>query len=264
MDQEDTEKAYRWVADVKETRRSAEIAQAFWDDPSFSLIYFLDRPLQIDVSVEKFVDALSEFATFETKGPRGFQRVRPQVVGQVTQKYGSIRRWIDEKLLDDSQNAYGRYSSVLETAQESLEQIRYFNPKDLDDARERVVRAVVQRQGQGPFREQLIDAYDGRCAITGCDAIPALEAAHITPYMEGGLYELTNGLLLRCDIHTLFDLELIAIDPACRTVALTSQLQSTCYGQLEGKKVVSPRNRADAPSDSALRERWSRFKRASV
>ena len=55
------------------------------------------------------------------------------------------------------------------------------------------------------FRDALIGAYAGRCAITGCSVLDILEAAHITPYLGPDTNHVTNGLLLRADLHTLFD-----------------------------------------------------------
>jgi putative restriction endonuclease len=78
---------------------------------------------------------------------------------------------------------------------------------DLDeDMRDWALRCIAARRGQAAFRAALIDAYGGRCSITGCDAVEALEAAHISPYKGDHTNDVTNGLLLRADLHTLFDL----------------------------------------------------------
>jgi putative restriction endonuclease len=49
------------------------------------------------------------------------------------------------------------------------------------------------------------DAYSRRCAITGERTLPALEAGHIKPYAKSGPHDVRNGLLLRSDLHNLFD-----------------------------------------------------------
>jgi putative restriction endonuclease len=64
---------------------------------------------------------------------------------------------------------------------------------------------IRPRLGQGAFRIVVTDNYDRRCAVTGEKTLPALDAAHIRPYAEHGEHEPSNGLLLRRDIHTLFD-----------------------------------------------------------
>lgn len=61
------------------------------------------------------------------------------------------------------------------------------------------------RLGQGAFRVLVTEAYDRRCAITGERTLPVLEAAHIKPYAETGPHLVSNGLLLRSDLHILFD-----------------------------------------------------------
>ena len=64
---------------------------------------------------------------------------------------------------------------------------------------------TLPRLGQGSFRVIVTDAYDRRCAITQEKTLPALDAAHIKPYGEGGEHRVENGILLRSDIHKLFD-----------------------------------------------------------
>jgi predicted restriction endonuclease len=96
-------------------------------------------------------------------------------------------------------------------------------PGDDYDARRRAQRQIMQRRGQPEFRAALICAYGGRCAITRCDAVEALEAAHIRPYRGPASNVVSNGLPLRSDIHTLYDLDLIAINPDTHEVALSPQ-----------------------------------------
>ncbi|WP_353957093.1 HNH endonuclease signature motif containing protein [uncultured Ornithinimicrobium sp.] len=113
-------------------------------------------------------------------------------------------------------------------------------------------RALRVRRGQRRFRASLLQAYGGRCAVTGCDAEATLEAAHITPYGEGGTYETRNGLLLRADIHTLFDLQLVAVDG--RRILLHHELLNTTYErELEGVRLRLPRRATDHPDVEGLR-----------
>jgi predicted restriction endonuclease len=74
------------------------------------------------------------------------------------------------------------------------------------DTRRRVLVAIVCGQWEGVFRRQLLLAYEGRCAVTGCDVEVALEAAPIEPYQGPHSNDIANGLLLRADVHPLFDL----------------------------------------------------------
>jgi hypothetical protein len=121
---------------------------------------------------------------------------------------------------------------------------------------EKVLRAITERKGQAAFRDELFVAYGGRCAITQCDAEPALEAAHILGYAETGSQAISNGLLLRADIHTLFDTGHIRIDPETMTVVLSKTLAATCYQELAGMPLRLPDNTHDRPNRQALRERW--------
>jgi putative restriction endonuclease len=76
-------------------------------------------------------------------------------------------------------------------------------------------QALVRRRlGQGAFRLVVTDAYDRRCAVTGEKTLPVLEAAHIRPVANGGQHRIDNGILLRSDIHRLFDLGYVTISGA--------------------------------------------------
>jgi putative restriction endonuclease len=72
------------------------------------------------------------------------------------------------------------------------------------------------RLGQGAFRVLVTDAYDRRCAVTGEKTLPVLEAAHIKPYALHGPHLVRNGLLLRSDLHKLFDLGYVTVTPELR------------------------------------------------
>ncbi|MBN3811430.1 HNH endonuclease [Paraburkholderia sp. Ac-20347] len=128
-----------------------------------------------------------------------------------------------------------------------------FNPGEIEDARERVTRGIKVRRGQKNFREMLLAAYGGRCAITGCDIRDVLEAAHITPYLGPNTNHVTNGLLLRTDLHTLLDCDLIGIDPATRNVLLAPSLRTSAdYGHLHGKSLRCASPISASPSTQAL------------
>lgn len=87
-------------------------------------------------------------------------------------------------------------------------------PLSSSDSAERygAERVVRPRLGQGTFRYALEQAY-GRCAVTGEHSLPALDAAHIIPYGDGGDHALDNGLLLRADVHRLFDRGYVTVTP---------------------------------------------------
>lgn len=72
---------------------------------------------------------------------------------------------------------------------------------------------VMRRLGQGAFRVLVTDTYGRQCAVTREHTLPVLEAAHIRPVALGGRHDVTNGLLLRSDVHTLFDLGYVTVTP---------------------------------------------------
>jgi putative restriction endonuclease len=90
------------------------------------------------------------------------------------------------------------------------------HPEDLLKVVERRRQEVNVRLGQGAFRILVTDAYDRRCAITGEKTLPVLEAAHIKPIIEEGPHAVQNGLLLRSDMHVLFDTGLLTVTPDYR------------------------------------------------
>ena len=133
-----------------------------------------------------------------------------------------------------------------------------FDPSNVEDVRRRELALIVCRQGQGRFRAELLDAYEGRCAITGYDVAATLEAAHITPYLGDLTNFVANGLLLRADLHTLFDLGLIAVDPSNMTLLVSSSLVGSRYYSLVGTTLRLPAEAAKRPSEVALADHRSR------
>jgi putative restriction endonuclease len=109
---------------------------------------------------------------------------------------------------------------------------------------------IRPRLGQGAFRVLVTDTYNRRCAITHERTLPALEAAHIRPYGDGGEHEARNGLLLRRDIHSLFDAGYVTVTPDLR-FEVSRRIKEEFdngkhYYALHGHKI-------DAPSDVDLR-----------
>ena len=117
------------------------------------------------------------------------------------------------------------------------------DPESVQGQRERALRAIRIRRGQTAFRAKLIEAYDRRCAITGCAVEAVLEAAHIYPYRGSQTNPTSNGLLLRADLHTLFDCGLLAINPETRTVVVANALQASSYGKSQVRRSVYPKTR---------------------
>lgn len=127
------------------------------------------------------------------------------------------------------------------------------------DTRERILQEVVVRRGQQEFREELISVYNSRCAITCTNIKDILEAAHIFPYKGSGTNVIANGILLRSDIHTLFDLDLLGIDEN-DCVVLSKQIKGdSYYSKYEGKKVNFNKYPSKRPSKGLLSKRYNQF-----
>lgn len=104
------------------------------------------------------------------------------------------------------------------------------------------------------FRESVIAAYAGKCAITGCSILAVLEAAHIIPYRGAHTDKMSNGLLLRVDLHRLFDRKLLAIDPETMRVLLAPRIEESEYKKWCGCRLRPPENPKVQPNTEALRK----------
>jgi hypothetical protein len=111
------------------------------------------------------------------------------------------------------------------------------------------------RRGQPKFRKNLLKLYGGRCAVSGWGPESVLEAAHILLHADSGLNHTDNGILLRADLHSLFDDGLLRIDPTTLTVVLDPALKDTPYWLLNGATLL-PRLDSSKPSREYLRQRW--------
>ncbi|MDG3016737.1 HNH endonuclease [Speluncibacter jeojiensis] len=108
-----------------------------------------------------------------------------------------------------------------------------------DDLRERAKSEIVLRKGQSKFRDSLLAAYGSTCAVTGSTVTAVLEAAHIDRYYGEHTNHVTNGLLLRSDIHTLFDLRQFTIADDM-TILLAPWLRDSEYAYLHGCTIRMP------------------------
>jgi putative restriction endonuclease len=115
---------------------------------------------------------------------------------------------------------------------------------------------VKPRLGQGTFRIAVTDAYGAACAVTSEHSLPALEAGHIRPFSDGGRHEVPNGLLLRSDIHRLYDKGYVGITPDYRFVVSdhlkTEYSNGRSYYPLHGQAIHLPHAMLDRPDVSQL------------
>lgn len=118
-------------------------------------------------------------------------------------------------------------------------------------------RLVQPRLGQGAFRVLVTEAYENRCAVTTEHSLPVLEAAHIRPYADGGAHEVRNGLLLRTDLHRLFDKGYVTVTPDHRldvSPTLRDEWHNgRVYYEYRGAQVHVPPEPAERPDPALLR-----------
>jgi hypothetical protein len=132
---------------------------------------------------------------------------------------------------------------------------RFWSFDDFEDEQRRVEREVKDRQGQPEFRKEMLKIYKNRCAISGCDVPEALQAAHIRPYTGPKSNHPCNGLVLRADLHNLFDQHLLGIDPVSRRVFISPRLMATVYKIFHGKTLMPVQARF-GPHTKCLEERY--------
>src|SRR5712691_4533633 len=125
-----------------------------------------------------------------------------------------------------------------------------------------------ERLGQVRFRTYLMLAYGGKCCVSGCSVGAALEGAHIDPFWGAPSDHPQNGLLLRRDLHALFDADLLAIEPdsglihfAAAALAFQEYRNLHRVARLAAPTYGGPSYK---PSQEALRRRWNAFKNSSA
>jgi putative restriction endonuclease len=116
---------------------------------------------------------------------------------------------------------------------------------------------VFPRLGQGSFRLIVTDSYDRRCAFTNSPVLHVLDAAHIRPYSSGGTNAPSNGLLLRQDMHTLFDRGYMTVTPS-HQIEVSSRIGEEFhngkeYYRLHGEAMRLPESGDRRPSSEFLR-----------
>lgn len=179
--------------------------------------------------------------------------LRDEIVGE-----GNVAQWQARALaraasvLSSTEARRAALARELEAEAVRQEREQPFDPATVEDGWQRGLQEVVSRQGQQSFRLELIRAYGGRCAISGCNVVEVLEAAHISPYRGPETNHVTNGLLLRADLHTLFDLGLLGIDPETTTVVLAERLEQSAYAKFQGRTMAYPTEDRRRPSRASL------------
>ncbi len=148
---------------------------------------------------------------------------------------------------------FGPPASTVEQALADLLRAAGIDVPPTVDERDYAQRLIAVRRGQQAFRQGLLRAFDRTCCISGSRVEATLEAAHIRPYRGTGSHAAGNGLLLRADLHTLFDLRLVTVLPY-GTVRVAPDLQGSEYEEFDERHIRQPVDAGHVPRREALVE----------
>lgn len=188
------------------------------------------------------------------KGYSVTDAVGREVWEQVTERLSRYRRWGHGDAADSAQAAAGGAGMAMDGDAIAAAGHGGDAIAAAGLGREYLTRA---RLGQGAFRVLVTGAYHRRCAITGEKTLPVLEAAHIKPFAESGPNRTSNGLLLRSDLHILFDRGYITVAPDLR-VEVSHRIKEEfdngrLYYPLHGQSLVTlPDSQEDRPGTEFL------------
>lgn len=120
-----------------------------------------------------------------------------------------------------------------------------------------------EREGQHAFRKEILKNYQRQCAITREKTVPVLEAAHIEPYAKSQNHLPSNGLLLKSDIHKLFDEGLVSITPEDLKFHVSSLLEKKYkngkyFYQFEGRAIAVPKRKEFCPDPELLQKHYDK------
>ena len=146
--------------------------------------------------------------------------------------------------------------ALWEAVNDRLSRLPFAGMAEAAQARFGEPHLIRPRLGQGAFRVLVTDVYQRRCVVTQERTLPALEAAHIRPYGDGGGHEASNGLLLRRDIHSLFDAGYVTVTPDLH-FEVSGRIREEFengrhYYALHGHKIVPPAHVEHRPDPVAL------------
>lgn len=244
---------YRYVSSVLFKLHNPTLAKSIWDvDPdgnTWEYMYILSEPKPVNVHV-----GAEPAINYLYNGYRGFTQIKGDRLSRICDDYGDLNSFINAAF----SVAIPKPVAPIELlkAEVEAESTGSFDPESVVDERKKVFAAIVRRRGQPKFRKELLEAYEGKCAVTGCTVESVLEAAHIRSYAGDQTNHVTNGILLRADIHTLFDLGKLKIDEKGQ-IHLSSDLNGSIYQTHSGKKISIPKDSKKAPNTAALKLKFS-------
>ena len=248
---------YHYISSVISKVHSFDLARKIWGtDPkgkTWEYMYILAKPQQLQEPLKITSQPISDYFN---KGYRGFTKISDERIANIHRDYGSLEAFLKQEFSVTLPSTTTEVELELKNTEKEIEESIGFDPTNVVDGRKKVIAEIVRRRGQPKFRKALLDAYGGQCAVTGCDVESVLEAAHIISYMGDETNHISNGLLLRADIHTLFDLDELKID-ANGTIVIGEKLENTVYGQYQGQKIRFPIEPSKSPDKEAMTKKFT-------
>ena len=175
---------------------------------------------------------------------------------------------VSGRRFDRSEPEYQRiWSACLENARQLQNQLGSWTATELErvwaPGSAGTGRVIYPRLGQQTFRLSLVDAYGRACAVTNEHSLPVLDAAHIIPHADGGSLDPRNGLLLRADVHRLFDDGYVTVTPD-HVFKVSERLREDynngrIYYELHGRRIRVPDNPALQPARDNLALHGERY-----
>jgi HNH endonuclease len=242
---------FRYYAKVLGRYQNERAASAIWgtdraEAKMREYLFFLSEPVPLNLPCAELGDYL-----VGATGDIG--RVPAERIDRIEADFGGIERFVRRRLLNTSVGGpVLDMSGMIRMSERDLAKLQLLEPQNSKEGRQAVVDTIIKRRGHPGFRQALLDAYEYRCAITNFTAVDALEAAYIVPFRGKSTHHASNGLLLRADVHTLFDLGKIAVDTKTMSVVIGDDLMETSYRILAGRPLRYPRDESQRPSTEAL------------
>jgi hypothetical protein len=243
--------AYRHFGKVLGRYENERVARAIWggdeeSDTIRELLFFLTEPVSLNLPHAELTDYLPEECA-------EFQQIPQETVDRITTDFESVDRFFRRRLLNTTAGGpILDMSGIIRVTEREQANLKAFDPESSKDGRNKTIETIIKRRGQPTFRQALLEAYEHQCAITSCNATDALEAAYIIPYRGNFTHDASNGILLRADLHTLFDLGKMAIDTRTMAVVLADELLNTGYRILNNRPLHFPRDESQRPSVEGL------------
>jgi len=243
--------AFRHYGKVLGRYENSRAAAAIWGErangsDSRELLFFLSEPIALSLPTDQLNDYFPD-------SENDFRQVPDETLERIESDFGTVERFFRHRLLNTEVGGpILDMSGIIRLSEREQMRLKAFDPQSTKEGRELIVENITRRRGKPQLRQSLLVAYDSTCAVTGCNAPDALEAAYIIPYRGKYTHHTSNALLLRADIHTLFDLGKLAIDTRSMTIVINDELLETSYRLLADRPLHYPKDDTQRPSTEAL------------